>query len=167
MLYASSPRMVRKSSHWRSRSSRFRRFGSMLAFALFRAIASSKRRCPSIYSQTRTSKLFHSANRLTSLQANKKSQPTIDTLHVYFSLVGSGSQAQAHAIVVDDGLLFTQTTHQRELNQPCASSDWHKLLAALWAANPTLSSFVRSYSLVLIIHALTLLVKCPRSNSLL
>ncbi len=102
------------------------------------------------------------------LLLRKQKEPTNDdTLLVYFSLVGSGSQAQAHAIVVDDGLLLTQTTQQRELNQPRASSDWHKLLSALRAANPMLSGFVRSYSFVLIIHTFPLLVKRPRAYSLL
>lgn len=91
----------------------------------------------------------------------------MDTLHVYFSLVGSGSQAQAHAIVVDDGLLLTLTTQQRKLKHPCARSDWHKLLAALRATNPALSSFVSSYSFVLIIHAFPLLVKRLCAYSLL
>lgn len=99
--------------------------------------------------------------------ANKKSQPTMDTLLVYFSFVGSGSQAQAHAIVVDDGLLLTLTTQQRKLKHPRARSDWHKLLAALRATDPALTSFVSSYSFVLIIHAFPLPVKRPRAYSLL
>ncbi len=160
---ASSSRMT---SHARSSRIRWTMLRLSAACARLRPIASSRRRWASVYSQIRTSRLFHSAipAHLLVFGQTKSRPPRPHTLCV--SMIGSNLfQIPGSIWGIQFDLFAASPAYHVRANDPRVRDDLQELLSTVRAADPDLSAFVSPYSLISIIHALALLVKRPRARS--